>query len=441
MGGSLWTSLLGPSGIFPSYLARRGARSSQDSLSAAALSPHLVTHPQSLFSTLILVEGGGPTFQPTSVLALPHRPCPSPRCHLHALPTLLLFLGLTSATCRSPELTGALPPGQLVASRTWGGSGHEAHLQCALTKAEEGLAAGEPEQTSWLPQVVSPGARHVRIQCPGYLLPLCPESPSLPNPPRTLFPAGPELAIPTTAACHPPLAPAGSSWPIPLYISSVPWGPYSCSSTLREPRAQLSTQALSLVGKGGWSCLALKPPPHFSTPFHTKLLKSHICPWSPPPSASLRTPASLTPPHQGRLDKTTSGQPLGHTGRPSWPPGSRCPFSVRLVAHTPPGLRGRGPGAQASAPPPIPTRSCGHIYPWLCTLALTVQNQTARAQHPNLGPSVSPAPWLTPDSTFRGCLSPRCGEPTPPRSEWPPPTNNRPPFAVLAQPPAGLFRS
>lgn len=99
-----------------------------------------------------------------------------------------------------------------------------------------------------------------------------------------------------------------------------------------------------------------------------------------------------------------------------WPPG--CSHSS-----WPQGQRSQCPGLGPAA----------HSHPVLWAhLPMALRTQTR-------GPPFPLTPWPTPGSTFRGCLSPRRGDPIPPRCEPPPSTSNwLPCFAVLAQPQASL---
>lgn len=261
--------------------------------SSSVSSPHH-TPPKSLLHPHPC-GGGGPTFQTTSVLALPHRPCPSPHCHLHALPTLLLFLGLTSTTCRSPVLTGALPPGQLVASRTWGGSGHKAHLRCALTKSEERPVAGELGQTSWLPQVVSPGTRPRLHPVPRLL---APSLPGKPLPPQST--ADPFSCWPRTHHPH-HCSPSPSPRPFRVFLADTLvyiLGALGTILLLKHPpqRTQSSAQHPGSL-TGGKGRLVL-PCPQVTTPFlhsfpHKVPQKSHL----PLVSTTLGFPQDSCQPH------------------------------------------------------------------------------------------------------------------------------------------------
>lgn len=116
--------------------------------------------------------------------------------------------------------------------------------------------------------------------------------------------------------------------------------------------------------------------------------------------------------------KTTSSQPLGRTGRPTWPPGSWCSSSVHLTCHAswPQGQRSQGPGlGPATHPFPV----FGHTHLWLCVYWRLLNRSTQTQWGP---------PFLLPHGRslfyFRTCLSPRPGGPTPPGSEPPPPTLN-----------------
>lgn len=82
---------------------------------------------------------------------------------------------------------------------------------------------------------------------------------------------------------------------------------------------------------GGWSCLAPSHRPISTLPPAQSSSKVTSALWSPPPSASLRTPACLTWPHQGPVGKTTSRPTwlgvllvcLPDGSPPSWPQGQR----------------------------------------------------------------------------------------------------------------------